>query len=138
MVMAPTAVTPMRRNVAVLALAQTLYQCTQTMSIATTPLAAYAMLGADKTLATVPIFLANLGLMLVTLPAALLMGRAGRRAGFSLGACLGILGGLTSFLGIWWQSFELLCAGGFLQGASGELAPRDQYTADTAVADRNG
>lgn len=26
----------------------------------------------------------------------------------------------------------------FLQGASGELAPRDQYTRDTAIADRNG
>jgi hypothetical protein len=26
----------------------------------------------------------------------------------------------------------------FLQGASGELAPRDQYTADLSVADRNG
>lgn len=26
----------------------------------------------------------------------------------------------------------------YLQGASGELAPREQYTADTAIADRNG
>jgi hypothetical protein len=39
---------PQRRNVAVLALAQALFHCTQTMAIATTPIAAYGMLGADK------------------------------------------------------------------------------------------
>ena len=50
-------------NVAILATAQVLFQCTQSMSIATTPLAAYAMLGTDKTLATVPVFMSNLGLM---------------------------------------------------------------------------
>jgi MFS family permease len=125
---------PMRWNVAILAVALVLFQSTQTMSIATTPLAAWAMLGVDKSWATLPIFLTNLGLMLVTLPAALLMGSVGRRIGFSVGACLGLLGGLLSFLGIWWQSFLLLCVGAFLQGGSGAFAWHYRFAAaDTAT-----
>lgn len=126
---------PARRNVAVLAAAQALFHCTQTMSIATTPLAAFVMLGPDsKILATMPIFLAHLGLMCTTLPAALLMGRIGRRPGFTLGATLGIIGGLVSFAGIWWQSFALLCLGGFLQGASAAFAWHYRFAA-TDMAD---
>jgi MFS family permease len=129
-------VATMRWNVGVLAVALVLFQSTQTMSIATTPLAAWAMLGVDKTWATLPIFLTNLGLMLVTLPAALLMGSVGRRIGFSVGACLGLLGGVLSFCGIWWQSFLLLCVGAFLQGGSGAFAWHYRFAAaDSATAD---
>ena len=127
---------PMKRNVAILSMAQILYQSTQSMSAATTPLAAYAMLGADKTMATVPVFLMNLGLMLVTLPAALFMGRVGRKNGFTLGAFLGMAGGLVAFGGVWVQSFWLLCLGGFLQGASGAFAWHYRFAAtDLATGD---
>lgn len=127
---------PARRNVAVLAACQALFHCTQTMAIATTPLAAHAMLGADKTLATFPIFLTHLALMLTTLPAALLMGRIGRRPGFTLGALSGIAGGIVSFLAIWWQSFPMLCLGGMLQGAGAAFAWHYRFAAtDMADAD---
>ena len=129
MSIAVPAATPMRRNVTILAAAQMLFQCTQTMSIATTPLAAYAMLGADKTFATVPIFLTNLGLMTVTLPAALLMGRVGRKGGFSLGAFFGMLGGALSFSAIYFQNFWLLCLGAYLQGSSGAFAWHYRFAA---------
>ncbi len=127
----PTALTvsPMRRNVGLLAMTQMLFQSTQIMSIATTPLAGLAMLDPGSPYATVPIFLANLGLMLVTLPAALLMGSVGRRAGFSFGACLGILGGAISFLAVWRQQFGLLCLGAFLQGSSGAFAWHYRFAA---------
>lgn len=126
----------MQRNVAILAVALVLFQSTQTMSIATTPLAGFAMLGEDKTWATFPIFLTNLGLMLVTLPAALLMGSVGRRIGFSVGACLGILGAGLSFFGIWRQSFTMLCIGAFLQGGSGAFAWHYRFAAaDSATTD---
>jgi MFS family permease len=125
---------PQRRNVAVLALAQALFHCTQTMAIATTPIAAYGMLGADKSLATVPIFLAHVALMLTTYPAAILMGRVGRRPGFTLGALIGILGAGVSFLAIWWQSFALLCFGGFLQGSAAAFAWHYRFAA-TDIAD---
>ncbi len=125
---------PMRRNVAILAVALVLFQSTQTMSIATTPLAAYGMLGLDKTWATFPIFLTNLGLMLVTLPAALLMGSVGRRIGFSVGALCGISGAVLSFCGIWQNSFLMLCLGAFLQGGSGAFAWHYRFAAaDTST-----
>ena len=90
----------LRRNIGVLSLTQALFQSVQGMAIATTPLAALAMLGRipslvsqspfswlglarDAQLATVPIFLAHLGLMCTTMPASLLMARIGRRAGFT-------------------------------------------------------
>jgi MFS family permease len=125
----------MRRNVAILAVALILFQSTQSMSIATTPLAAYSMLGVDKTWATLPIFLTNLGLMLVTLPAALLMGRVGRRAGFTVGAILGIVGGVCSFLAIWYQMLWLLCVGAFLQGGSGAFAWHYRFAAADSAND---
>jgi MFS family permease len=121
--------TRMRRNVAILAMAQVLFQCTQVMSIATTPLAGLAMLSQGSPYATVPIFLANLAIMLVTLPAALLMGRLGRRAGFTVGAIFGILGGAVSFSAIYAQSFTLLCAGALLQGSSAAFAWHYRFAA---------
>jgi MFS family permease len=125
---------PARRNVAVLALAQALFHCTQTMAIATTPLAAFAMLGDAKAYATVPIVLTHVGLMASTLPAALLMGRVGRRPGFTLGATLGIVGAMLSFAAIWQQNFLWLCLGGFLQGTAGAFAWHYRFAA-TDVAD---
>lgn len=126
---------PTRLNVLVLATAQILFHCTQSMAIATTPLAAYGMLGTDKTLATVPIFLSHFGLMSTTFPAALLMGRIGRRAGFSIGALIGIAGAIVSFLGIWWQNFILLCVGGYMQGASAAFAWHYRFAATDTASD---
>ncbi|MEO1266179.1 MAG: MFS transporter, partial [Pseudomonadota bacterium] len=113
---------PVRRNVGVLALAQACFMCIQTMAIATTPLAAHGLLGLDKSLATLPIVLVHVGLMGATVPASLMMGRYGRRVGFTVGGLLGALSGVVSFAGIYHQSFELLCLGGLLQGMSGGFA----------------
>jgi len=111
-----------RRNVALLAIAQGLFMCTQSMGIATTPLAAHAMLGADKSLATVPIFLNHVGIMLTTIPASLLMGRIGRRAGFTIGAFLAIVFGLLAVYAVIIRSFELLCLSALLQGSAAAFA----------------
>lgn len=125
---------PSKRNVAVLALAQGLFNCTQSMTIATTPLAALAILGpALGHWATLPIVLVHVGIMLGTLPAALFMGKAGRRAGFSVGGVLGITGGTVAFLGIAMPSFWLLCLGSFLGGLSGAFMWHFRFAAaDTA------
>ena len=117
--MSPAAVpaVPRRRNVAVLTLAQALFMSVQGMAIATTPLAGYMLLGADeKWLATLPIFLAHLGIMGTTIPASLLMAAIGRRAGFSLGALLGVAFGAVGCLALYRQSFPLLCLAALLQG----------------------
>jgi MFS family permease len=108
---------PPRRNVAVLAVAQALFMSVQGMGAATTPLAAHMLLGSEeKWLATVPIFLSHLGIMVSTIPASLLMAAIGRRAGFSLGAVLGMVFGATGCLALYVQSFALLCAASLLQG----------------------
>ena len=109
------------RNVPLLAVAQALFMSTQAMGIATTPLAALAMLD-QKSLATVPIFLNHAGIMLTTIPASLLMGRIGRRAGFTIGAVLAILFGAMASLAVWTQRFDLLCIAALLQGASAAFA----------------
>jgi MFS family permease len=110
------------RNVGILAVAQGLFMSVQGMGIATSPLAGYALLGTDKSLATLPIFLNHAGIMLTTIPASLLMARIGRRAGFTIGALTAIAFGLLAAYAVWVQSFWLLCASTFLQGASAAFA----------------
>ncbi len=111
-----------RRNVALLAVAQGLFMTTQSMGIATTPLAGHSLLGADKSLATLPIFLNHAGIMLTTIPASMLMGRIGRRRGFSIGAILAIVFGLLAAWAVWIRSFELLCVAALLQGSAAAFA----------------
>ena len=108
---------PLRRNVAILALAQALFMSVQGMGIAATPLAAYGLLPADqKWLATVPILLVHLGIMGTTIPASLLMGVIGRRAGFSLGALFGVVFGIMACTAMYIGSFPWLCAAAAFQG----------------------
>lgn len=111
-----------RTNILLLAGGQAFFMCVQTIAIATTPLAGYAMLGTDKSLATVPLVLAHVGIMLVTIPASFLMAWIGRRAGFSVGALIGITSGAVSFYAVFDQNFLLLCLGSLLQGMSAAFA----------------
>ncbi len=123
------------RNVTLLAVAQAFFMSTQAMGIATTPLAAYSLLGADKSLATLPIFLNHAGIMLTTIPASLLMGRIGRRAGFSIGALLAILFGLVAAYAVYVRSFELLCVAALLQGSAAAFAWYYRFAAADASPD---
>lgn len=114
---AATLVDPQRRNVAVLAVAQALFMSVQGMGIAATPLAAHMLLGPDeKWLATTPVFLVHLGIMGTTIPASLLMGVIGRRAGFTVGALVGIGSGIVGCLALYRHSFPLLCLAAVMQG----------------------
>ncbi|MEZ5817185.1 MAG: MFS transporter [Hyphomicrobiaceae bacterium] len=124
-----------RRNVALLAIAQALFMCTQSMGIATTPLAGHSLLGVDKSLATLPIFLNHAGIMLTTIPASLLMGRIGRRAGFTIGACLAIVFGLLAAHAVMVRSFELLCVSALLQGSAAAFAWYYRFAAADASPD---
>jgi MFS family permease len=51
-----------------------------------------------------------------TIPASLLMGMIGRRAGFSIGALFGLLSGGVGCAALYRQSFPLLCVAALLQG----------------------
>ena len=124
---------PIARNITLLALSQAFFMSVQTMGIATTPLATYAILGADKSLATVPIFLVHFGIMISTFPASFLMARIGRRGGFTVGGLAGVASGLISVVGIYQQSFWLLCAGALLQGTAAAFAWYFRFAAADAA-----
>ena len=104
-----------RRNVLLLAFSQaaTLSAIVMSMTLA-------AILGGnlapDKGWATLPIAAMVVGTAIVSLPAALLMRRHGRRAGFQIGAALGISGSLLSALALHQGSFVIFVIGHLLLG----------------------
>ncbi len=124
---------PNPRNVGLLALAQGFFMSVQSMAIATTPLAGYTLLDVDKTLSTLPISLVHFSIMLTTVPASLLMGRIGRRGGFTVGALCGVISGLVSLSAIYFQSFVLLCLGSMFQGMAAAFAWYFRFAAADAA-----
>ena len=130
---AAAAPNPIIRNITLLALSQACFMSVQTMGIATTPLAAHSILGADKSWATLPLALVHVGIMLTTIPASMLMARIGRSGGFSVGAIAGILSGIVSMAGVYQQSFVLLCIGALLQGVAAAFAWYFRFAAADAT-----
>ena len=111
-----TSGTPMHRQVLLLAVGQALFQ-TASVLVMTVGGLAGGQIAPDPRLATAPIAAMFLGIAATTVPAALLMARVGRRAGFVTGAGLGALGGIVAALGVWGGSLTVLCFGTLLVGA---------------------
>jgi len=106
----------MHRQVLLLAVGQALFQ-TASVLVMTVGGLAGGQIAPDPRLATAPIAAMFLGIAATTVPAALLMARVGRRAGFVTGAGLGALGGIFAALGVWGGSLTVLCFGTLLVGA---------------------
>ncbi|NBN78174.1 MFS transporter [Microvirga tunisiensis] len=101
-----------RRNVAILACAQALGGASASIVISTGPLIGAALLGPDKSLATLPVSFMVLGTAIGMLPAGMLMRRFGRRTSF-LGSSIGgtvtaLLAALAVLAGHFWL-FTLAC-----------------------------
>jgi MFS family permease len=79
-------------------------------------LVGYSLLGADKSLATLPVTAYIIGSACTTVPASLLMKRVGRRNGFMTGAVIGIIGALVGASAVLLGNFWLLCLGTLLMG----------------------
>lgn len=90
-------------------------------------------LAEDKALATLPISLQFLAMMLTSVPASLLMGKIGRRAGFSIAAIIGAVSGAIAMYAILNQHFVFFCIaamgigvftgfGNYLRFAAAEIA----------------
>ena len=107
-VAAPSA-DPTRRNVLLLALCVALGMSGNGIVLAVGALAGASML-IDKSWATLPLAVMFSATMLTTIPASLLMGRIGRRAGFSLGAAIGFCGASLAAYAIFRQDFPLFVA----------------------------
>jgi MFS family permease len=104
-----------RRNVVLLAVCHGLTGIGNTTMIVESALVGH-MLADNKLLATLPLGLMHLAVMLAAFPASMLMQRIGRRAGFSIGAAAGFVGTVICCLAIIQQSFALFCLGTFVNG----------------------
>ena len=80
-----------RRNVLILAICQALSMSGGALVMTVSALAGQ-IVAMDMSLATVPLAMQFTATMLSTIPASLLMGRIGRRAGFTIGQVIGLLG----------------------------------------------
>ena len=105
-----------RKNVAVLAATQALLFTNNSTAIAINGLAGYA-LASNKAWATFPVTGWVIGGALVTFPASLLMKRFGRRAGFTLGILVGMIGAAVCAAAVALGNFWMLCLGTVIFGA---------------------
>lgn len=103
-----------KRDVLLLAVCQALLATGNAVVITTSALAGQIL--APEGLATIPLFLQFLAIMVATLPASLLMKRIGRQAGFAVGACFAIAAGGLGCVAILQGSFWLFCLASIFYG----------------------
>jgi MFS family permease len=122
-----------RKNVAVLAACQALLLTNNSTAIALNGLAGWG-LASNKALATLPVTGWVIGGALSTLPASLLMKRIGRRAGFTVGALIGMIGAAICSWALYLGNFWLLCLGTMVFGVYNAVAQYYRFAAADAVS----
>jgi MFS family permease len=105
----------MKRNLFLLICCQAIGQSANTMMFTATALSVITFF-ADRDLATLPVTMQHLGVMLWVFPAAMLMQRQGRRFGFRVGSVFGMVGASTCGTGLYLANFPLMCLGGLILG----------------------
>jgi MFS family permease len=123
---------PVRRNVLLLSACQALLLMNNVIFISLNGLAGYT-LAANKALATLPVTGYLVGGALWAVPASRLMKRYGRRAGFTLGSTMGMIGAAICALAIRLSSFELLCLGTLATGAYNAFGIQYRFAAADAA-----
>jgi MFS family permease len=111
------------RNVYLLILCQGLLFINNTSLIAVNGLVGFA-LAPNAVLATIPVTSYVIGAALATTPIARMMRLYGRRVGFTIGTCCGMLGTALASLGVYHKMFWLVCLGTLTVGvynACGQL-----------------
>jgi MFS family permease len=92
-----------------------------------------AELSPDPAWATLPVSLAVVGMALSTVPASLVMRSVGRRIGFILGACIGIIAASLCAYAISQRSFALFCIGSLLFGTATAFTVQYRFAAAESV-----
>jgi MFS family permease len=105
----------MRRNLFLLVCCQAIGQSANTMMFTATALSVVTFFSMHD-LATLPITMQHLGVMLWVFPAALLMQRRGRRFGSMVGSVFGMVGASTCGVGLYVASLPVMCLGGLILG----------------------
>ena len=122
----------MYRSLSVLVVAQIFAQCAAPMVVLLG-----GIVGADLAptidLATLPIALMIVGTALTTIPAALLMGRVGRKKGFIFGASYAIFAGLLAAYAISERQFSLFCLATLLIGSHNAFIQQYRFAAAESV-----
>ncbi|MFZ9039050.1 MAG: MFS transporter [Gammaproteobacteria bacterium] len=132
----------MNRNVLLLALAQALMLSVNSLMVTSAAIIG-SYLATNKALATLPLALQFVAVMLTTIPASILMGRIGRKPGFLLATLIGLGGASCGVIGIYQESFLLFCIGtigtgmytgfgNYFRFAATEVAPPDKK--NTAIS----
>jgi MFS family permease len=121
-----------KKNVAILATAQALLFTNNSTVIAINGLAGYA-LATNKALATLPVTGWVIGAAIATFPASMFMKRYGRRAGFTLGALIGMLGAAICSVAVAMGEFWLLCLGTMVFGAYNGVGQYYRFAAADAA-----
>jgi MFS family permease len=124
-----------RRNVLVLAASSALGASAGPITFVAAALASLEMLGDDKSLATLPASVFVVGTACGTVPAALLMRRVGRRAGFIAGLMVSAIGSLLSAAAVALSDFALLVLGTFLVGFSNAFLQQFRFAAADMASD---
>jgi MFS family permease len=107
--------TSVKRNLFLLTCCQAIGQSANTMMFTATALSVVTFFP-DHDLATLPVTMQHLGVMLFVFPAALLMQRQGRRFGFRVGSVFGMAGAATCATGLHFGNFPVMCLGGVILG----------------------
>jgi len=122
-----------KKNVAVLAACQALLFTNNATVIALNGLAGYA-LASNKALATLPVTGWVVGGALSTFPMSLLMKRIGRRAGFTVGALIGMVGASICSLALVQGNFWLFCLGAMVFGVYNAVGQYYRFAAADAAS----
>ena len=122
-----------KRNVFLLAACQALFQTAGVVIITASGLVGH-LLAADKSLATLPISAWMVGAMVTMIPASLLMGRLGRKVGFTIGGLLGAGSGALAVVGLIAGSFWIFTLAHLLHGAYQGFAQFYRFAAADAAS----
>ncbi|MBI3713975.1 MAG: MFS transporter [Burkholderiales bacterium] len=124
-----------KAQVLLLASAQALFQTIAVMVMTLSGLVGLR-LASDKGLATLPIAMMMVAAAVTMIPAAMLMQKFGRRAGFLLGTAAGCLAGVVAAVAIWLESFGWFVVANMLVGVYQGFAQYYRFAAaDIASAD---
>lgn len=124
--------TTFQRNVPLLAFAQALMMSGTSMLVTSAALVG-ALLAEDISLATLPLAAQFIATMFASIPAALLMGKIGRRNGFLLATLFGMLGSALATIAILWREFWLFTTAALLIGIFNAFGNYYRFTAADAV-----
>lgn len=122
-----------KRNARVLAVAQALGGANPAIVVSLGGIVGQAI-AVDKTFATLPVSLYNLGLALGTVPAALSMRRLGRRDAYLVAAGLGVAAGALAATAVSLAMFGLFCFATFASGFYGSHVQSYRFAATDAAS----